>query len=186
MAYSLPEYADMYLILGECGGNFHRASNLYAVRYVNRRHPNAHVIERLDRRLRETGRMEPMQGVGGGRPRHVLQPEIEENILQIIEDEPRQSTRSVARRLNISHTAVHRVLRENLLHPFHFQRVHGLLPEDYPRRMVFCRWLLRQHAVNPAFIENILWTDEATFTRNGMFNMHNIHHWADENPRVFH
>ena len=29
-------------------------------------------------------------------------------------------------------------------------------------------------------------TDEATFTRAGIFNQHNEHYWAEENPRLAH
>lgn len=34
------------------------------------------------------------------------------------------------------------------------------------------------------FLKNILWTDEATFTRGGYFNCHNMHHYAPENPHL--
>ncbi|EZA52677.1 hypothetical protein X777_07058 [Ooceraea biroi] len=30
----------------------------------------------------------------------------------------------------------------------------------------------------------ILWTDEATFTRRGIFNSHNSHVWAHNNPHT--
>jgi hypothetical protein len=33
---------------------------------------------------------------------------------------------------------------------------------------------------------SILFTDEWFFSRNGTFNIHNYHVWADENPRVIH
>lgn len=66
------------------------------------------------------------------------------------------------------------------LHPFHYQRVHDLKPEDYPARMDFCNWILNNEEILP----RILWCDESTFTRNGSFNMHNVHFWANENPRA--
>lgn len=34
------------------------------------------------------------------------------------------------------------------------------------------------------FIRNIMFTDEATFTRNGLTNLHNTHIWAEENPKA--
>ncbi|CAH2088677.1 unnamed protein product [Euphydryas editha] len=61
-------------------------------------------------------------------------------------------------------------------HPFHFTRVQELLPADYTARVSFCQWLLED------FTRNILWTDESTFTRVGMFNIHNEHYWSIENP----
>jgi hypothetical protein len=31
---------------------------------------------------------------------------------------------------------------------------------------------------------HILWTDEACFTREGVFNVHNSHLWAQDNPHA--
>lgn len=39
---------------------------------------------------------------------------------------------------------------------------------------------------DPGFLQSILWTDESTFRREGIVNLHNLHHWSprDNNPRV--
>lgn len=55
------------------------------------------------------------------------------------------------------------------LHPYHFSKVHALQENDAPVRIGFCQWLIQ----NPNL--NILWTDEATFTRVGLFNQRNEH-----------
>lgn len=41
-----------------------------------------------------------------------------------------------------------------------------------------------QQAGNRVFISNILFTDEASFTRDGINNFHNRHVWAEENPHA--
>lgn len=66
------------------------------------------------------------------------------------------------------------------LHPFHYQRVQNLLEEDFPVRVEFCQWVLNHQNK----LQNILWSDEATFTRDKAFNFHNTHCWGYENPRV--
>lgn len=38
---------------------------------------------------------------------------------------------------------------------------------------------------DPNLIDRILWLDEKNFSRKGIHNIHNQHHWAHENPRVF-
>lgn len=38
---------------------------------------------------------------------------------------------------------------------------------------------------NNDLIENVLWTDESTFTRNGVLNRKTEHYYSDENPEVF-
>lgn len=37
---------------------------------------------------------------------------------------------------------------------------------------------------DPQFTTKVLFTDEAKFTRDGMFNMHNAHIWSTENPHA--
>ncbi|EFN84401.1 hypothetical protein EAI_10604, partial [Harpegnathos saltator] len=37
---------------------------------------------------------------------------------------------------------------------------------------------------NDTFPDIILWTDEATFTPNGVLNCRNNLYWSDENPHV--
>ncbi|EZA59595.1 hypothetical protein X777_00264 [Ooceraea biroi] len=43
---------------------------------------------------------------------------------------------------------------------------------------------LAQCRRNVSFPDIILWTDESTFTPNGVFNCRNFLYWADENPHV--
>lgn len=66
------------------------------------------------------------------------------------------------------------------LHPYHYQRTQELLPRDFPPRIELCRWILGHQNL----LSKILWSDEATFTRNKVFNIHNTHFWNDENPRA--
>ncbi|RLU18806.1 hypothetical protein DMN91_009163 [Ooceraea biroi] len=78
---------------------------------------------------------------------------------------------------------VWRILREQL-YPFHIQRVQALIAPDYDSRLAFCRFVLRKGEENPDFAANILFTDKAIFTNNGIINFHNNHVWADENPHA--
>jgi len=75
------------------------------------------------------------QGIGGLQPVRVND---EERILRAFEENPRNSIRGVARALNVSRHVVHRVLRQNGLHPYHFQRVQQLLAGDVEQRVYFC------------------------------------------------
>ncbi|XP_050307516.1 uncharacterized protein LOC126744202 [Anthonomus grandis grandis] len=77
-----------------------------------------------------------------------------------------------------------KVLRQNEKYPFHVTPVQGLEGGDFDRRVHFCRFLLHTDVENPDFLKRILWTDESKFTREGILNLHNLHHWApkQENP----
>jgi len=44
--------------------------------------------------------------------------------------EPQTSPRRISRHFNISQSTVHRVIRLNMLHLYHYQKVQELLPQD--------------------------------------------------------
>jgi hypothetical protein len=77
---------------------------------------------------------------------------------------------------------VHKVLKENMLYPFHLTKVQDLKPADYGSRLNFCNEMLERHRRNPDFLKLILWTDESIFTKDGVFNSHNDHFYDLCNP----
>ena len=85
-----------------------------------------------------------------------------------------------------NHMDVWRVLPDNHLHPYHFQKVQDLLPNDHIPRINFARWCLRQLEEDEEFFKRVLFTDEACFTRCGVFNTHNMHSWQQDNPHEVH
>jgi len=72
-----------------------------------------------------------------------------------------------------------RTLHYDGLYPFHHQPVH-LQPGDDAHRLEFCHWLSHKQELLPY----ILFTDEATFTRNGITYTRNCHNWAQDNPHA--
>jgi len=42
--------------------------------------------------------------------------------------------------------------------------------------------MLEKDAADDNFFKRILWTDESTFTRDGITNLHNLHFYATDNP----
>ena len=47
--------------------------------------------------------------------------------------------------------------------------------EDHPRHVQFARWFLHKKVEQPCFPLKVLFTDEASFTREGIVNVHNLH-----------
>ena len=120
------------------------------------------------------------------------------------------SVRRAARALGLLRCMVHRILWRNNLRPYHYQRVQQLLERDEAPRVHFCEGiylfflldnhntflqrlninkifidvsgLLAQHRRNASFLDYVLWSDEATFTPNGVFNSRNYLTWHFENP----
>jgi hypothetical protein len=94
--------------------------------------------------------------------------ELEPEILQAVEEEPNISYRRLALRMGVPSFTIWRTLH--------------LKQEDPPRRIAVCQWLLQKIDDEPNFLSIVLTTNEAEFTRDGVFNSHNTHIWSEENP----
>lgn len=109
---------------------------------------------------------------------------FEIDVLDRIENNPRLSTRSIGHSTRFNHVDVWKVLKEQLLFPYHLQKVQTLHPGDAALRMIFCDFLrIRRHRTSD-FHQCILFTDEATFHCDGYTNSRNSHVWADANPHA--
>jgi len=97
----------------------------------------------------------------------------------MVERRARLSTRRMAYRIGgVSHMLVLRALHEEDYYANHDQPVQHLEPGDDAKRMDFCRWI-QSH---PELLGVILFTDEASFTRDGVNNSRNVHTWSQDNP----
>lgn len=181
--YTNEEMTDMVLVFGFCQGNGRECVRVYSERFPNRRLPNHQTFAAITRRLRETGSFAHVT-VNCGRERAIRTPEVEEQILERVAEDPKLSTRRLGLEVGVSKNVVNRVLQEQLLHPYHIQSVQDLLPPDLDLRLDFCRFINEQRAQNVNFSRNILFTDEACFTRSGITNLHNEHVYDDENPHA--
>ena len=178
MEYTYEELTDMLLVYGFCQGNGRGSVRVYRDRFPNRRIPNRTIFANIERRLRETGTLKARIH-NSGRPRTARNVEQEEAILEMIDEEPEISTRAIERTIAVPKTTVNRVIREQLLHPFHSQRVQDLLPIDPDTRLRFCQTFSNRLTADRMFYKRILFTDESCFTRRGITNCHNYHIYAD-------
>ena len=101
-----------------------------------------------------------------------------------VEADPTTSTRRVAREMDAAQSSVWRVLHEQQLHPFRPQRIHALLVTDFAPRVALCQWLLQQWIDRPDYLRFVLFTDEASFHRDGISNRRNRHVWVEANPHA--
>ncbi|GBM11271.1 hypothetical protein AVEN_267832-1 [Araneus ventricosus] len=149
-----------------------------------RRCPHHTTFATIDRLPRETGTFHPAQR-DAGTQRNKRTPQMEETVLQRFADSPSKSTRAVAAELDAQHTAVWNVLHAEKMYPFHIHTVQLLTEDDYLHREQFVSWMLAvtTHS-NPQFPATVLFTDEASFTREGIVNTHNAHMWAMDNPHA--
>lgn len=184
--FSSRDYAEMHYYYGYARGNAAEASRLYRAHVERRggpqpeRFPDYRMILRVHNAYLE-GRS---PGTRDGRMARMPNPDVVDAVVEEVERDPSTSVRIMSRRTGISKSQVHRTLRSVGYHPFHIRKVQQLKPEDYNRRIQFCEEMLRRQAENENFFNQILWTDESHFRRNGIFNMHNSHSWSIENPNL--
>lgn len=182
--YSNAEMADMHFFYGKANGNNRAACRMYQEAFPNRQIPLPKSFAALHRRLRQNGTFTPNR-MDCGRPRSTRNPEAEERVLDLVAVSPEISTRKIALRENVPKSSVQEILQEQLLKPYHLQRVQALKPQDFQPRAQFCEWMQMKCRQNGEFLQKILFTDEAGFTRDGIVNFHNNHVWAEENPHAY-
>ncbi|GFW34501.1 DUF4817 domain-containing protein [Trichonephila clavipes] len=169
--YTNSEKADMILVHGATDCNGRATQRLYAEKHPVRRTPAHTMFARLHQQLCGTGSFQKAA-------RTELNEEI---VLDMVES---LSTRGIANEIGISYSSVWRILDDSALHPFHYQYVQSLKECDFAPRQAFPQWYLQQRIANPFFEASVLFTDEASFSREGIFNTHNSHSWAAANPHV--
>lgn len=183
--YSPREYAMMHYFYGVAQGVAREAARLY--RQFAERQPGPAVQRFPDHRVFVRLHNSLLEGVipgFRGREPGLVNRDDEDVILEQLRRDPTTSQRQLARLTGIPRIRIHRTIRANRLHPYHYQKVQALKPEDYPRRMAFCREMLQRDREDPNFFDNVLWTDESRFERVGLFNTHNTHYYAVTNPNL--
>lgn len=177
--YSHEEKFEMLECYILCKRNANLAKARYFENYPERQQPSVRLFSKLVMNLRLYGRFEQP------RPKDYEKEnnnERNENVREYFNDTPTSSTRAAARDLVIPRTTIQRVLKENKYRPYKPTVVQGLREMDYPRRLQFSNWYMNQCEQNPDFNRCVIWTDETHFTNCGVFNRHNHHFWATENP----
>ena len=174
--FSHVEYCDIHFVYGFCDGNARATVQEYQRRFPDRMIPSQSVFTQIHQTLRDT---RSLPSVSLQSEREVVRTiNTRENILQMVQRSPRLSTRRMASRIGVSRTQVWRTLHEEDLYPYHDQSVQHLEPGDHAQRMDLCNWI----KAHPELLSFILIGDEASFTRDGVNNVRNVHTWSHDNP----
>lgn len=56
--------------------------------------------------------------------------------------------------------------------------------DNYPSRKAFCKWFRRMCTWVTFSIIDIVFMNEARFTKNDVINFHNMLYWSEENPHA--
>ncbi|GAA54821.1 hypothetical protein CLF_105554 [Clonorchis sinensis] len=92
------------------------------------------------------------------------------------------SITQVSQLTGIPRTSVHRIMRRHLhLYPYHSTLLQNITEKDKEQRVTFANWLLDNEEIVP----NILWSDEANFSVEGIINKQNCVIWSREAPHEY-
>ncbi|GBN88780.1 hypothetical protein AVEN_250915-1, partial [Araneus ventricosus] len=100
------------------------------------------------------------------RPRNVGRKVPPEDVLAYALAHPQSSTKMISENCGLSKSRVWTILNELGAHPYRSTPVQGLLPRDA---------VMNNLEDHPTFLADIIWMDEASFSRNRMFNKTFIH-----------
>lgn len=178
MNFSHLEKVDMLEVYYVCQKNCLRALELYEQKFPNRRVPHRTIFKRLHRQLRNNESTFKTKRT----KRFVCDEETETNVLAYFEINPGKSIRNLSNEINVSLASIQKILKKHKYHPYKYNLSQTLLPGDLQRRLEFCQLYVHYCRENPNNFKNILWSDEANFSNNGMFNRKNNHFWSRQNP----
>ncbi len=103
----------------------------------------------------------------------------------VSEERPNTSLRKVALQTDTSLKSTHRPTKLLQIRSYRISACQELLPTDYPKRIEFCKWLLRLYHDSTDPSDNFFFSDEAWFHLDGYINSQVYRIWSTENPHVY-
>ena len=153
----------------------------YRSKYKTKKSPHVKSIKKWHMNFKADGVMTGRKKSG----KKPIQDNTVDQIAEYFNTNPKSSIR-LASNLSIPKTTVHRVARNVLkLFPYRIRTLQALHENDYHARELFGRTLLTRVSGNPAYLNNICFSDEATFHLSGTVSRQNSRIWASHNPYEF-
>lgn len=179
--YTNIDLLNLFAIFGECSKIVTRTCRTFNTRYPNVRAITPKIFRRIYGNFEARGRQNAVRNKA-----HPItsNEETEINVLAYFRAYPQASIRSAQDNLGVSVSSVHRILKKYKWHDYKFTKVQHLHPQDGAARVEFCEMFLVKIQEDENFKKKVIWTDEAKFSREGIFNTRANHFWGDENPHL--
>lgn len=179
--YSNNDILNLFYIHGECSKVVDRTVRTFNERFPHLPPMNKTKFKRIQSNFLRFGKVtcsrrksKPVTG----------KEENQEMVLAYFHANPESSIPAASQDIGLPYTPIQRILAQHKMHPFSFISLQGLQEGDDRKRIEFCEFILTKTQENNDFLSQIIWTDEAKFSRDGLFNRRNKHFWAQENPHV--
>lgn len=102
--------------------------------------------------------------------------------LHSVREAPRTSLRRRALEVGISKSHLQRIFKQNRILPFKPKFRHTLEAGDDAKRLDFCLEMGERFLNNVEFHKRIMFSDESTFTTNGVVSSQHCRYWSETNP----
>lgn len=170
----------MMLGYGNRRRTYREVANLFNGAHPERNPISHSAVAKTYKRYQNFGTVK--NNLKAGRPKSATSDDMALDILISVNDEPKTSSTQLALNNNISQTSVMRIMKREKIRPYKVTLIHELSEDDPDRRMQFCDLFMGLCNDNENFINNVLFSDEATFCLAGFVNRHNCRYWSFENP----
>lgn len=143
--------------------------------------PSEKTIRECFRKFKETGSVHDRER--SGRPSIDEDEKIEELFTEI----PTTSLRSASNQLDIPYSTLREHLKRDIgMKPYHVSMVQTLYPSDEAARIAMSLEFKQRIIDDRNYLNNLFFSDEATFHVNGRVNRHNSIIWGRNNPHAIH
>ncbi len=112
----------------------------------------------------------------------IIDEEMVHSVTQTFIENSNQLAVKVVQQLDMWRTTVQQALKKLCYKVYQPYLLHALNEDDLNHCLQFCKWLNVCAEADPTFLENIMWTDKATFHLNGIVNQHNCVYYASKYP----
>lgn len=171
----------MMIGYGDRRRSYAEVCNLFNATYPNRNPINKSTVCKTLRRFNHTGSVKNLGK--SGRPKTVTNDENALNLMLDVVNNPKTSLTQLAANHDMCKQSAFKILKNQKFHPYKVRLVQELNDDDFDRRLQFCETIMDRMNHDPNFVNNIVFTDEATFYLHGEVNRQNCRYWSDSNPR---
>ena len=147
-----------------------------------RKFPHVNTIKYWVKRFKKDGCVPSSENQRKVSPSVRTQENIE-TLRKSVDETPKTSVRHRSQHLGFSPTSCWRMLRKDLkLLPYRSPVKHELTQVDIRKRYLMCDWFNGKVRENPAFLNDVWFTDECHFHLSGYVNSKNQVFWGSEKP----
>lgn len=160
--------------------SFEQVATLFTDTYADREPISKSTVKKTVTRFEETGSVKDRPR--SGRPKSASHFDKRLDVMQSFVENPHSSIRKVTQATEVSTFSIHKIIMKEKWHPFKIKCTQELAECDFERRNEFCAEMMRRCDNDNTFLDNIIFSDEASFELNGMVNRQICRYWSNKNP----